>query len=352
MTHLAIEFVSKRYGALPILRDCTLAVEKGAVLTLLGPSGCGKTTLLRIIAGFVEPDAGRITVGGKDITHLPPNRRQVGFVFQNYALFPHLTVAGNVAYGLKVRRRPRRRSASGWRRALDLVALDGLRRPLPGAALGRPAAARRHRPRAGARAGRAAARRAVQCARRQAAPDDAGRAAQADRAGRHHVDLRHARPGRGDDAVRQRRRHARRDDRAGRARRSRSTTARGPPMWRTSSAARTSCRVTVEGGRIAGMRRASPRQARRRGNAHRPAREPRHRGGRGPAAGAERLPSRRRSGRPSSTRSTCGLAEPLRVVAPRRAGGGMIGGRHRRARRHRRPSAALLSCEGRAGHDG
>ena len=123
MIHLAIESVSKRYGALPVLRNCALAVEKGAVLTLLGPSGCGKTTLLRIIAGFVEPDAGRITVGGKDIAHLPPNRRQVGFVFQNYALFPHLTVAGNVAYGLKVRRRPRREIRDRVARALDLVAL-------------------------------------------------------------------------------------------------------------------------------------------------------------------------------------------------------------------------------------
>jgi ABC-type Fe3+/spermidine/putrescine transport system ATPase subunit len=123
---IAIEGVSKSYGAVRVLDDCSLSVDKGTVLTLLGPSGCGKTTLLRAIAGFVEPEAGRVRVGGRDISHLPPNRRQVGYVFQNYALFPHLTVAGNVAYGLKVRRVARAQVTERVRSALDLVALTGL----------------------------------------------------------------------------------------------------------------------------------------------------------------------------------------------------------------------------------
>ncbi len=124
--HITIDGVSKSYGASRVLADCSLAVERGTVLTLLGPSGCGKTTLLRTIAGFVEPDAGRVRIGGRDITGLAPNERRVGYVFQNYALFPHLTVAGNVAYGLRVRRVGRAETAERVGRALDLVALSGL----------------------------------------------------------------------------------------------------------------------------------------------------------------------------------------------------------------------------------
>jgi len=126
MAHIEIQGVAKSFGALHVLQDCTLSVDKGTVLTLLGPSGCGKTTLLRVLAGFAEPDAGRVHVGGVDITDTAPSRRQVGFVFQNYALFPHLTVAGNVAYGLKVRRVGRAAIRERVSRALDLVSLAGL----------------------------------------------------------------------------------------------------------------------------------------------------------------------------------------------------------------------------------
>jgi spermidine/putrescine ABC transporter ATP-binding subunit len=93
-------------------------------LTLLGPSGCGKTTILRAIAGFVAPDAGRIEVGGADITGLPPERRQTAMLFQNYALFPHMTVAQNVAFGLKMRRRGRAEIAARVEAALALVRLE------------------------------------------------------------------------------------------------------------------------------------------------------------------------------------------------------------------------------------
>jgi len=103
-----VEGVSKRFahrvkGEVYAARDVALDVAPGEFLTLLGPSGCGKTTTLRMIAGFETPDEGRIRFGGEDVTHLPADKRNIGFVFQNYALFPHLSVAENVAYGLRVR---------------------------------------------------------------------------------------------------------------------------------------------------------------------------------------------------------------------------------------------------------
>jgi ABC-type Fe3+/spermidine/putrescine transport system ATPase subunit len=126
MSHIVLEGIGKSYGPVRALDGCSIAAAKGTVLTLLGPSGCGKTTLLRTLAGFVMPDAGRVLVGGRDITRLPPERRQVGYVFQNFALFPHLTVFGNVAYGLKVRRIAGGEIRDRVARVLDLVALSGL----------------------------------------------------------------------------------------------------------------------------------------------------------------------------------------------------------------------------------
>jgi ABC-type Fe3+/spermidine/putrescine transport system ATPase subunit len=124
MSQLVIENVSKHFGALKVLQSCSLAVEKGSVVTLLGPSGCGKTTLLRSIAGFLMPDGGRILVKGSDISHLPPNRRDVGYVFQNYALFPHLTIRDNIGYGLKIRRRSKTEITRRVDQALDLISLS------------------------------------------------------------------------------------------------------------------------------------------------------------------------------------------------------------------------------------
>ncbi|MBN9074216.1 MAG: ABC transporter ATP-binding protein [Rhizobiales bacterium] len=96
--------VSKSYGAVRALRPLDLEIEPGEFLTLLGPSGSGKTTLLNIAAGFLDPDGGQVVIGSRDVTALPPRARNVGMVFQNYALFPHLDVFENVAYGLRVRR--------------------------------------------------------------------------------------------------------------------------------------------------------------------------------------------------------------------------------------------------------
>ena len=106
MSFLSLTGVQKRFGATTAVQDFNLEAERGEFVSFLGPSGCGKTTTLRMIAGFEQPTAGRITVDGEDITHRPPNRRNIGMVFQSYALFPNMTVAGNIGFGMKVRKRP------------------------------------------------------------------------------------------------------------------------------------------------------------------------------------------------------------------------------------------------------
>jgi putative spermidine/putrescine transport system ATP-binding protein len=106
MSFLTLTGIQKRFGATTAVHDFNLSAEKGEFVSFLGPSGCGKTTTLRMIAGFEQPSAGTITVDGVDITHRPPNRRNVGMVFQSYALFPNMTVADNIGFGMKVRRRP------------------------------------------------------------------------------------------------------------------------------------------------------------------------------------------------------------------------------------------------------
>jgi ABC-type Fe3+/spermidine/putrescine transport system ATPase subunit len=123
---LSIGAVGKTFGALTVLQDCTLSVSEGEIVTLLGPSGCGKTTLLRCIAGFLKPDAGAIRIDARDMGPVPVNRRPVGVVFQSYALFPHLTVAQNIGYGLKMRGTPRPDLDRRVAEALDTVSLAGL----------------------------------------------------------------------------------------------------------------------------------------------------------------------------------------------------------------------------------
>src|ERR1044071_1274480 len=103
MARLELIDLSKRYGDHVVVGGVTLDVADGEFLVLLGPSGCGKTTPLRVIAGFVQPRAGSASIGGIDVTNLPPWRRNPGMVFQSYALFPHMTVAENVAFGLEMR---------------------------------------------------------------------------------------------------------------------------------------------------------------------------------------------------------------------------------------------------------
>ena len=121
--YLTLDSLSVQYGENFAVRDLSLAVEQGEFLTLLGPSGCGKTTTLRAIAGFIAPSQGRILIGGEDITELQPHRRNVGVVFQSYALFPHLTVEENVAFGLRMRHVAR---LERKRRATDALHMVGL----------------------------------------------------------------------------------------------------------------------------------------------------------------------------------------------------------------------------------
>jgi spermidine/putrescine transport system ATP-binding protein len=122
---LRLEGLTKTYGTLTVVQPTTLAVEDGEFLTILGPSGSGKTTVLRLIGGFVEASAGRILLGERDITRSPAHLRPFNTVFQDYALFPHMTVAENVGYGLMVRRRPKAEIRTKVEEALAIVGLTG-----------------------------------------------------------------------------------------------------------------------------------------------------------------------------------------------------------------------------------
>jgi ABC-type Fe3+/spermidine/putrescine transport system ATPase subunit len=133
---IGLSGISKRFthsvnGEVYAVKNVGLTVAPGELLTLLGPSGCGKSTTLRMIAGFEEPDEGRITIAGKDVTHILPNRRGIGFVFQNYALFPHLTVFENVAYALRVQGWDSARITKAVGDVLELVGLARYERQQP-----------------------------------------------------------------------------------------------------------------------------------------------------------------------------------------------------------------------------
>jgi len=131
MHAVTLEQVHKRFGTVVAADAVTLAIEEGEFFALLGPSGSGKTTVLRLIAGFLQPDAGRITIAGQPVEAVPAYQREIGMVFQNYALFPHMTVYGNLAFGLQVRGAPRSEIRRRVQEMLELVRLPGLenRRP-------------------------------------------------------------------------------------------------------------------------------------------------------------------------------------------------------------------------------
>jgi len=129
--HIVVESLTTAYGGTRVLDVDRMAIHRGQFLSILGPSGCGKTTLLHALAGFVEPDGGSITIDDRDVTAVPPHRRGLGMVFQNYALFPHMSVADNVAYGLRARRTPRPERDRRVAEALDLVGLAEFARRRP-----------------------------------------------------------------------------------------------------------------------------------------------------------------------------------------------------------------------------
>jgi putative spermidine/putrescine transport system ATP-binding protein len=130
---VAVQNLTFRYGAdAPALRDVTLAVEPGELCAVIGPSGCGKSTLLKLVAGFLAPEAGRVAIGGKDAGSLPARRRELGVVFQSYALFPHMTALDNVAYPLRLRGVPGRERRRRARAALERARLGAFVDRYPG----------------------------------------------------------------------------------------------------------------------------------------------------------------------------------------------------------------------------
>src|SRR5438094_4468860 len=134
MARLQLEHLVKQYGRAdePAVRELSLEVEDGEFVCLLGPSGCGKTTTLRMIGGFLKPDGGDVRIDGQSILNQPPEHRPTAMVFQRYALWPHMTVWDNIAFGLQVRRRPRDEIARRVESTLELVGLPGLGRRYPG----------------------------------------------------------------------------------------------------------------------------------------------------------------------------------------------------------------------------
>jgi putative spermidine/putrescine transport system ATP-binding protein len=129
--YLVLDGLTKRFGDTVAVDGIGLSVRKGEFVALLGPSGCGKTTTLQMIAGFIEPSSGSVTLDGQDLLLVPPRARGLGIVFQSYALFPHMTVAGNVAFGLEMRGLPRHERESRVREALALVSLEPYAARLP-----------------------------------------------------------------------------------------------------------------------------------------------------------------------------------------------------------------------------
>lgn len=136
MTEVSILSLVKRYGDQIAIADVSLKVDQGAFVSLLGPSGCGKTTMLKCLAGFEEIDDGRIMFDGRDVSRLPPERRDIGMVFQNYALFPHMTVERNLAFGLEMRNTPSGEISRRVENVLELVQLPGLGKRYPRALSG------------------------------------------------------------------------------------------------------------------------------------------------------------------------------------------------------------------------
>ena len=128
---ISVDGVTKEFGAFRALDDVSLEVQDGSLTALLGPSGSGKSTLLRVIAGLELPDAGRVVIAGEDATSVPAQRRGIGFVFQHYAAFKHMTVRENVAFGLRIRRRPKAEVGAKVDELLGIVGLGGYQSRYP-----------------------------------------------------------------------------------------------------------------------------------------------------------------------------------------------------------------------------
>jgi lactose/L-arabinose transport system ATP-binding protein len=238
MSGLQLNDVIKRYGATQVIHGVDLDIEDGEFCVFVGPSGCGKSTLLRMVAGLEETSEGRIAIGGRDVTHLDPAERGVAMVFQTYALYPHMSVAENMGFGLKMTGHPKAEIEAKVAEASRVLKLDEYLDRKPKALSG----GQRQR----VAIGRAIVRgpdvflfdEPLSNLDAELARGNAGGDRAAPQRDRRDDDLRHPRPGRGDDAGRQDRRAARGPDRAGRASRSTSTTTPTTVSWRVSSAAR------------------------------------------------------------------------------------------------------------------
>ena len=201
MSRILIDHVTKIYaGDVKAADDVSLEIASGEFMVLVGPSGCGKSTLMRMVAGLEDVTEGTIYIGDEDVTDLSPRNRDIAMVFQNYALYPHMSVRKNLGYGLKVRKTPRAEIEPPRRGGREVARARGAARPPSRGAVGRSASARRDgtgdRPRAG---GLPHGRAAVE-PRREAAGEHARRALAPARAARSDDRVRDPRPGRGDDA--------------------------------------------------------------------------------------------------------------------------------------------------------
>ena len=238
MATVTFDHVTKKYGDVTAVEDLNLEIADGEFMVLVGPSGCGKTTSLRMIAGLEEITEGTLLIGDRVVNDVPPKDRDIAMVFQSYALYPHMTVRDNMAFGLKLRKVPKAEIEKRVAEAAGILGLEKLPRPQAEGAVRRPAPARRPRPGDRPRARGLPHGRAALEPRREAARPDARRDRPAPPAPRDDDGLRHARPGRGDDDGRPDRRHERRPRSSRSARRSRSTTSRRTCSWPASSAAR------------------------------------------------------------------------------------------------------------------
>ena len=238
MAEIKLDGVTKEYpGGVLAVDDVSLTIASGEFMVLVGPSGCGKSTLLRMIAGLEEITEGDVSIGDRVVTNLSPRDRDIAMVFQNYALYPHLSVAKNLGYGLRMRKTPEGRDRPARERGRRDARPRGAARAPPGGALGRPAPARRDGPRDRPRAAGVPDGRAALEPRREAPRRHARRARAPPRPARRHDRLRHPRPGRGDDARPARRGHVATGRSSRSTGRRRSTATR-----RTSSSRRSSAR--------------------------------------------------------------------------------------------------------------
>ncbi|MGH2996676.1 MAG: ABC transporter ATP-binding protein, partial [Gaiellaceae bacterium] len=128
---ISLENVSKRFGKVAAVKSVALDIREGEFFSLLGPSGCGKTTTLRMIGGFEQPDDGRILLRGEDVTSVPPNRRNVNMVFQHYALFPHMSIEDNIAFGLRLKKVGKGEQRERVQQMLRIIELEGLQKRKP-----------------------------------------------------------------------------------------------------------------------------------------------------------------------------------------------------------------------------